>query len=220
VTRIESTDRLSRRALILEWATIGWNVGESVLAIALGTVAGSLALIGFGSVSVVEVFASGVVVWHVRRSRHGDDSAGTVRALRMVALAFLALGATLMVAGIRDIVAGRHPDESIWGIAYLAVTAVVMFGLAIAKRSLGARLGSAPLISEARLTFLDGMLSVGTMTGLALNAVLEWWWADPAAGLLVAVAALFEARETWEEAAEMPIGGGGPATAEGAPRNG
>lgn len=194
--------RLNRTALRLEYATIGWNVGEAVLTISLGALASSLALIGFGTVSVIEVFASGVVVWHLM-PRHSTSSAErTARAHRLVAVAFAALAVALTIAGVRDLVAGRRPDESPWGIAYLAITALVMFGLAIAKRRIALRLDSSPLRSEASMTFLDGVLSTATMLGLLLNAVAGWWWADPTAALLVGVAAAREARENWQEGTE------------------
>lgn len=190
-------------ALRLEYATIAWNVGEAFLTVGLGIAAGSLALIGFGTDSVIEVFASAVIVWHIRPGHDTDSPERTRRALRLVAVAFVALAAVLATVAIRDLVIERRAGESIFGIAYLAVTAVVMFGLAVAKRRLAVRLDSAPLRSEAAMTFLDGVLSVLTLSGLALNAGLEWWWADPAAALVVAVAAGNEARENWTEAAEI-----------------
>jgi len=196
-------ERLNRRALRLEYATIAWNVGEAVLTISLGAVAGSVALIGFGTVSVVEVFASSVVVWHLRRTASGDHPALTAIALRLIAGAFLVLGLALVFVAGNDLLSGRRADESPWGIVYLAVTAVVMFYLAILKRRTAESLGSEPLHSEATVTFLDGVLSVSTLTGLALNAAVGWWWADPVAGLLVAMAAVNEARESWQEAAEL-----------------
>lgn len=190
-------------ALRLEYATIAWNVGEAFLTVGLGIAAGSLALIGFGTDSVIEVFASAVIVWHIRPGHDTDSPERTRRALRLVAVAFVALAAVLATVAIRDLLIERRAGESIFGIAYLAVTAVVMFGLAVAKRRLAVRLDSAPLRSEAAMTFLDGVLSVLTLSGLALNAGLEWWWADPAAALVVAVAAGNEARENWTEAAEI-----------------
>jgi divalent metal cation (Fe/Co/Zn/Cd) transporter len=193
---------LTRLALRLEYGTVAWNIGEAFLTIALGAIASSLALIGFGTVSVVEVFASVVVVWHLRPARNGLESGRTARAHRLVAIAFGVLALTLLVASTRDFLIGRRPDESPWGIAYLAVTAFVMFGLALAKRRVARRLGSSPLEAEAAMTFLDGVLSTATMLGLLLNATLGWWWADPAAALVVAFAAVGEARENWQEAAE------------------
>jgi divalent metal cation (Fe/Co/Zn/Cd) transporter len=201
-------DRASveRRALRLEYATIAWNIGEAALTVSLGIAAGSLALIGFGVDSVVEVFASLVVVWHLRSSRadHSADHADRTRlALRLTATAFLVLAVVLTGAAISDLISGRRAGESLWGIAYLAITAVVMFGLATMKRRAGRELGSAPLLSEAQMTLLDGLLATATLIGLAVNAAFGWWWADPTAALIVAVAAANEARENWEEASEL-----------------
>ncbi len=197
---------LQRRALLFEYATIAWNLGEAVLTIGLGIAAGSLALVGFGTDSIIEVFASSVVVWHVRPGHEFDRPERTRLALRLVAVAFALLAAILAVVAIRDLVTGRRAGESPVGIAYLAITAVVMFVLAAAKRRLAVRLDSAPLRSEASMTFLDGILSTATLTGLALNATMGWWWADPAAALVVAVAAANEARENRAEAAEIEEG--------------
>ncbi len=192
-----------RRALRLEYATIAWNVGEAVLTISLGIAAASLALVGFGVDSIVEVFASAVVVWHLGPGELVTDTeARSARAMRLVATAFALLAAVLAVVAIRDLATGRRPGESPWGIAYLAVTAVVMLGLAAAKRRAADGLSSAPLRAEATMTFLDGLLAAATLTGLALHAAAGWWWADPAAALVVAVAAGREAVENWREAAE------------------
>ena len=194
---------LQRRGLLLEYATIAWNIGEAVLTISLGVVAASLALVGFGMVSIVEVFASGVVVWHLLPGHDVDDSGRTRLALRLTAGAFAALSIVLAVGAVRDLVSGRVAGESPWGIVYLAVTAFVMFGLAVLKRRTADALGSAPLRSEATMTFLDGILSTATLAGLALNAYAGLWWADPAAALLVALAAANEARENWAEASQV-----------------
>jgi divalent metal cation (Fe/Co/Zn/Cd) transporter len=166
-------------------------------------VAGSLALIGFGTVSVVEVFASSVVVWHMLPGHDQDDARRTRRALQLTAWAFGVLGAVLAVGATRDLLSGRVAGDSPWGIVYLAITAVVMFALAVAKTRTADQLDSAPLRSEANMTFLDGALSTATLVGLALNAFVGWWWADPLAALLVAVAAANAARGTWTEAIEI-----------------
>ena len=194
---------LNRKALQLEYATIGWNIGEAALTIGLGIAAGSLALIGFGSDSIIEIFASLVVVWHLIPGHEYDHPERTALALRLVAAAFAVLAVALVSLSIRDLLTQRQPDESPWGVAYLAVTALVMFALARWKRRLAERLDSAPLRSEASMTFLDGLLSAGTMLGLALNALFSWWWADPAAALMVGLVAANEARENWEEAGEL-----------------
>lgn len=199
-------DALQRRAFWLEWATIAWNVGEAFLTIGLGLAAGSLALVGFGTDSIIEVFASSIVIWHMRPHAEHQRVDRERRALQLVAAAFLLLAIALFAASSRDLVTQRKAGESIFGIWYLAVTALVMFGLAIWKRRVADRLHSSPLQSEATMTFLDGILSTLTLIGLALHAWAGWWWADPAAALIVAIAALNEARENWQEAAEL--GGG------------
>jgi divalent metal cation (Fe/Co/Zn/Cd) transporter len=195
--------QLQRHALRLEVATIAWNVGEAVLTIGLGIAAGSLALIGFGTDSIIEVFASSVVVWHLRPGHEVDRPERTRLALRLVASAFLVLALSLAFLSLRDLVTGREAEGSLFGIGYLAVTAVVMFGLAIEKRRVAERIQSAPLRSEAAMTFLDGILSVLTLSGIALNAYAGLSWADPLAALFVAAAAANEARENWLEAREI-----------------
>jgi divalent metal cation (Fe/Co/Zn/Cd) transporter len=202
---VSGSDRvhLQRLALRLEYGTIAWNIGEAVLTLALGAVASSLALIGFGAVSVVEVFASLVVVWHLIPGHDVDHPHRTRMALRLVAIAFGVLALALVIVATSDLVTGRRPDESPWGIAYLVLAAGVMFWLARVKRRTAERLGSAPLKSEATMTRLDGFLATATLTGLALNAAAGWWWADPAAALAVAVAAANEARENWEAASQF-----------------
>ncbi len=192
-----------RRALALEYATVAWNVGEAFLTVGLGAVAGSLALIAFGATSVVEVFASMVVIWHLKPGDQPDLARRTFQALRLVATAFLVLGVALGATSIRDLVSGRVAGESWWGVAYLAVTAVVMFVLANAKKRLAERYGLEPLQAEATMTYLDGVLSLGTLAGLVLNAAFGLWWADPLAALFVSVFALNEARENWQEAGEI-----------------
>lgn len=195
-------NRLQRLGLRLEYGTIVWNVGEAALTIGLGIAAGSLALIGFGTDSIIEVFASSVVVWHLRPGHEEDSPHRTAVALRLVGYAFAALAIALAVASVRDLVTGRQPEESLWGALYLVSAAVVMFGLGFIKHRVAAALDSAPLRSEATLTVLDGALATGTAAGLGLNIVFGWWWADPLTALVVALVCVNEARENLEEARE------------------
>ncbi len=195
-------DRLQRRGLRLEWATIAWNVGEAFITVSLGIASGSIALIAFGLDSMIEVFASGVVVWHVRDLDDLDPTRNRT-ALRLIAIAFVALGVALFAGAAFRLITAARPEPSPWGIAYTAAAAAVMFGLAAAKRRVADRLDNAPLRAEAGITFLDGILASGILLALVLNAALGWWWADPVAALFVAVAAVNEARENLEEAAEL-----------------
>lgn len=192
-----SEPNLRRRALTLEWGTIAWNGGEVVVTLALGIAARSLALVAFGLDAVIEVFASLVVVWHVGPLGTVADDHRTRRALRLVGVAFGMLAVALAIGAVRALWVGHESDHSPLGIAYLAVTALVMFGLAIAKRRTAAALGSKPLAAEASLTMLDGALATSILLALSANSALGWWWADPAATLLVAGVAANEAREHW-----------------------
>ena len=188
----------------LEWVTIGWNVAEVGVTIGLGVAAGSLALVAFGLDSVVEVFASLVVLWQLR-----GDTASLPRitlALRLVAGAFLVLGLFLIVTATVRLLAGGAVDESPFGVGYLAATVVVMLLLARAKGALGAELGNHPLAAEARMTLLDGLLAALIMLALVLNLVLGWWWADAVAAMAVGVLAVLEGWENVEEAERVASG--------------
>ncbi len=194
--------RLQRLGLGLEWATIVWNLAEAGITVGLGIAAGSLALIGFGADSLIEVFASAVVVWHVRDLDHLDLHGRSARAIRLIALAFAVLGIVLIAGAAQRLLTETRADESPWGIAYLALAAAVMFGLAFAKRRVAGRLDNAPLRAEAGITLLDGFLASGILLALILNAAFGWWWADPLAAAVVGFVALNEAREHWEESHE------------------
>jgi divalent metal cation (Fe/Co/Zn/Cd) transporter len=185
----------------LEWATNAWNVMEVFVTVSLGVAAGSLALIAFGLDSLIEVFASTVVILHLRDTRPDRGDRRTHRALRLIAGAFFALGAYLVVAGVRSLVLGERPGDSPLGIVYLSITAVVMFTLARSKRRLAGAMGSEPLGREATVTFLDGCLSVGILSALLANSLLGWWWADAIAALGVAGFAVHEGVGSWRQGA-------------------
>jgi divalent metal cation (Fe/Co/Zn/Cd) transporter len=191
-------DRLLRRGIRLEWATTAWNAMEVFVTISLGLAAHSLALVAFGLDSMIEVFASSVVIWHLREGR--DPAPHRTRlAFRLIAAAFFTLAGFLLVASIRSLVLGVEPEESPFGIAYLAVTAVVMFSLAAVKQRTARRIASGPLEAEASMTFLDGCLCVGILTALGVNVLFGWWWADGLAALAIAAFAAREGLESWRE---------------------
>lgn len=189
-------DELLARGRRLEYATIAWNIMEVFVTIGLGVAAGSLALIAFGLDSLVEVFASAVVIWYIG-NHHAEDRAR--HSLRLVAAAFGVLGLYLLGASIYNLVQGEVADSSPFGIAYLAVTACVMFGLATTKRRIARAARSEPLGAEAQLTFLDGWLATGILVALVLNAGWGLWWADPGAACLVALFCFREAVANWSE---------------------
>ena len=194
----EAHAQLLARGRRLQYATIAWNTMEVFVTIGLGVAAGSLALVAFGLDSLVEVFASIVVVWYIADHAARGRAA---RALRLVAIAFAVLGVYLLVASLYNLASGEAADSSPFGIVYLAATAVVMFVLARLKRTVARAADSEPLDAEASMTFLDGCLATGVLIALAANAAFGLWWADPLAALLVALLCAREAVSEWREAA-------------------
>ncbi len=193
--------RLRRSALRLEWGTNVWNVMEVGVTVTLGLMSGSLALIAFGLDSLVEVFASTVVIVHLRNRAPDPGDRRTHRALRLIAVAFFAVSSYLLVASARSLLTNSRPDESPFGIAYLAVTTLVMFGLAHRKQDVARRLGSEPLGREAAMTFLDGCLASGILTALALSLWAGWWWADATAAAGIGVYAAYAGVASWRQGA-------------------
>jgi divalent metal cation (Fe/Co/Zn/Cd) transporter len=184
---------LRRRGLLLEYLTIAWNTIEAVVAVVAGIAAGSIALIGFGLDSLIEVFAASVVVWELR----GVSEERERRALRLIAVSFFVLSAYVTVEAVRDVFVQSEAQESTIGIVLAAVSLVVMPTLAVAKRRTGKEMGSATLIADSTETLLCSYLSAILLAGLALNALVGWWWADPLAALGIAALAVREGIEAW-----------------------
>jgi divalent metal cation (Fe/Co/Zn/Cd) transporter len=161
-----------------------------IVVLALAAVAASVALAGFGLDSLIEISASTVVIWELGGT--GEDRQR--RALRLIGAAFLALALYLLVQSTWVLASGYHSRHSTAGIIWIAVTAVAMFALAAGKARTGAALDNPVLRAEGRVTFVDGILSVAVLAGLVLNAALDWWQADPAAGYVLVYYAVREAR--------------------------
>jgi divalent metal cation (Fe/Co/Zn/Cd) transporter len=185
-----------RRARNLAWLGLGWHLVEASVALAAGVLAGSVALVGFGADSLIEAAAGVVVLW-LMAGRRSSSRRAERRAQQLVAASFLVLAAYVGVEATRDLVAGHHPGASWPGIALSVVTLVTMPPLAAAKRRVGERLGSSAATSESRQTMLCAYLSAALLLGLAANATLGWWWADPLAALVIAAVAVREARDAW-----------------------
>jgi divalent metal cation (Fe/Co/Zn/Cd) transporter len=182
--------RLLRRGRQLEAATLAWNVvGIIVLAIA-AIAAHSVALAGFGLDSLIEIGASTVVLWELS----GTGADRQRKALRLIATAFIALAIYLTVQTAIVLATSYHPHHSPLGIVWTAITAAAMFTLAVGKRRIGNALTNPVLITEGRVTVVDGLLACAVLLGLVLNALFQWWWADPAAGLVIVYYAIKEAR--------------------------
>jgi len=189
---------LLRRGLRLEYGTLGWNViGLGVLAVA-AVRAGSPALAGFGLDSLIEVFASVVVVWQLK-GVHADREA---RAMRLIGVAFAVLAAYLLIQLVIVIAAGLRPATSGFGIVWTALTFAVMLALAWGKIRTGRALGNPVLHAEGKVTLIDACLAGAVLAGLVLNSLFGWWWADPLAGAVIIYYAVREAGHAFKHASE------------------
>ena len=190
------TSRLRRRGFRLEYATMTWMVAEAAVAITAGLLAASIALVGFGLDSVIELLSATIVIWQLRGEIAGQDR--ETRAVRLIGVTFFALAAYLTVDSIRDLATQARPGQSVPGLAVTAAALIVMPVLAVAKRRTGRQLGNRTLVADSAETTFCALTSAAALLGVGLNAWLGWWWADPAAALVIAALAVKEGIECWE----------------------
>lgn len=195
----EERETLRRRALKLEYATVSWNVAEAVLAIVAGVAAGSIALLGFGLDSVIEVIAAVALIWRLNKGIE-EEPAAEKKALQIVGWTFLLLAVYVGFESARNLWTHEIPHESRAGIALTLLSSIIMPALGLAKRKVARQLGSRALEADAMESMICSYLSVIVLAGLALNAALGWWWADPAAGLVMVAFLVKEGREALEAA--------------------
>jgi divalent metal cation (Fe/Co/Zn/Cd) transporter len=187
-----------RHARWLNAATIGWNSLEGLVAIAAGVAAGSASLTGFGFDSAIEVSAALVLTWRLRQERRdGCTQDADSRATRAIAVSFAVLAVYVTAESVRDLATGAEPEASVVGVGLALLSLLVMPFLARAKARLAPVLGSAAAAADAAQTNLCALLSGVLLVGLTANWLAGWWWADPMAGLGIAVLAAAEARRTW-----------------------
>ena len=184
---------------MLEYFSLAYNALEAFVGIAAGVAAGSVALVGFGLDSIAEGSSAGILIWRLRTEQRSVRSAEDAerKAIRMVALAFFVLAAYVGGRAVLHLVAGARPDESITGVILAAVSIVVMPVLAWRKRTVARELDSRSLQADSRQTTLCTYLSVFLLAGLLANSLLGWWWADPVAGLAIALLSAKEGRDLW-----------------------
>lgn len=207
--------RFGRRAQLLAGASVVYNVVEAVVAVSAGVAAGSVALVGFGLDSVVEVSSGLVVLWQFRHSMPQSREAA---ALRLMAWSFFALAAYVGVESVRDLAGGGTSDPSRTGIVLASVSLLVMPFLSWAQRRTGRALGSNAVVADSTQTLLCTYMSAVLLAGLVLNATLGWAWADPVAGLVIAAVAIREGRAAWRGEGCCAPAAAGPHTDEpGAP---
>ena len=179
-----------RRGKFLEYLTIAYNSLEGVIAVGAGLIAGSVALVGFGFDSAIEVFASLLLVWRLHAGEKAEK-----RALQLVGVSFMILATYVTFDAAKSLLRREAPDESFVGIALAALSVVVMPLLVRAKRRVATIINSRAMHAEATQTQLCMVLSAILLAGLGLNALLGWWWADPVAALVMVPIIANEGRE-------------------------
>lgn len=169
-----------RRGRLLAYLTIGWNSLEAIIAVGAGIVAGSIALVGFGFDSVIEVSSGAIILWRLASGEHRERLA-----LRLVGISFLALAAYVAFDAVKALVYREAPETTYVGIAIAALSLVVMPFLAYQKRKVAVQLNSRAMQADSRQTDLCAYLSAILLGGLILNATIGWWWADPLAAIIM-----------------------------------
>lgn len=186
--------QLQRRAVGLAWFTVAWNVLEAVVAIGEGVAANSSALIGFGLDSTIEVSSAAIVLWQFGAPLPEERER---RALRLIALSFFALAAWVWFAAGSDLISRNEPDASTVGIGLAIASLIVMPILATAKRRVGRQMGAATVVADSAQTWLCTSLSAVLLVGLVANGAFGWWWADPAAAIVIGAVAIREGINAW-----------------------
>jgi divalent metal cation (Fe/Co/Zn/Cd) transporter len=181
--------------MLLEGSIISYNLAEGVISIVAGIIAGSVVLVGFGVDSAIEVSAALVVLYHLSRSREEERPAWESGVARFVGLTLLTLAMYVTARALFNLVTETRPEESYIGIGVTAVSVVVMPLVSRLQRSYAQRINSMALAADSRETLACTYLSAAALIGLGANALLGWWWADPAAALVVAA---LVTKEGWE----------------------
>jgi divalent metal cation (Fe/Co/Zn/Cd) transporter len=189
---------LLKRGLLLEYLTLGWNVVGVIIVVLAAYAARSVALAGFGLDSLIEIFASVVVVWQLR----GVNLKRERQALRLIGIAFIVLVIYIVAQLLVTLLTGTRPATSVGGIIWIAATLIVMLLLAFGKRLTGQQLKNEVLLTEGRVTLVDAYLAGAVLVGLTLNALFGWWWADPLASLVIIYYGVREAIHALQESAQ------------------
>jgi divalent metal cation (Fe/Co/Zn/Cd) transporter len=199
-------ERLHRRGVRLEVFTVAWNVVEAVVAVGVGIAVGSVALVGFGVDSGIEVISAVALLWRLLKAGpHAsvpEESAAERKALYLVAATFFLLALYILYEAVGALISGEGPESSTVALILSAVSLVIMPVLAYLKGRTGREMGSRALVADSVETWVCAYLSVALLTAVGLNAAFGWWWADPLGALAMLPVILWQGWETLEEARE------------------
>ena len=183
-------------AVQLLWVTVAWNVIEGVIAVTSGIFARSVALVGFGLDSFIEVTAALILLWRLNLPAHDERAERREHAAhRVVGVTFMALAAYIFAQAAYTLASGERPEGSGVGLGLAIVSLILMPGIGLLKQRNARKMRSRALIAESKETLICSYLSVTLVIGLGANAALGWWWADIAAALAMVPWILKEGQE-------------------------
>lgn len=191
-------DALKKKALLLVWIGEIWNLFEAVVALWSGIGAGSVALIGFGFDSILELVAGGILIWRLQTKWENseEESSGERKAHKLVGITFFVLAAYIFIHSVATLFGVfREPEQTLVGILLIIASAFVMTSLYFQKMTIAEKIGSRALKAEAKETLVCDLQDLTILVGLAANFLLGWWWADPVAALGLIP---FLVKEGWE----------------------
>jgi divalent metal cation (Fe/Co/Zn/Cd) transporter len=193
---------LHKRAVLLSYFTVGYNIIEGIVSVFAGLLAGSIALVGFGLDSFVESLSGSVMIWRFRK--HGkiseqEEERVEKKALRFVGYTFFILGAYVLYESVSKLYFHEIPDPSLLGIIIAILSIIVMPVLFIMKYRTGKAMNQRSLIADSKQTLACSLLSVALLIGLGLNYLYGFWQADPIVGLVIVIFLFKEGHETLNE---------------------
>jgi len=191
-----------KKALYLSYFTVGYNIVEGIVSILFGLMAGSIALVGFGSDSFVESLSGSVMIWRFRK--HGkiskeEEERIEKKATKFVAVTFFILGAYVFYESIKKLIIQEKPEPSIIGILIAIASLIVMPVLFYMKYRTGKAINSKSLVADSKQTLACLFMSVSLLVGLSLNYLFGIWQADPLVGLLIVIFLIKEGYTTYKE---------------------
>jgi divalent metal cation (Fe/Co/Zn/Cd) transporter len=200
-------EELHRRGVRLEVFTVAWNAVEAVVAVGIGIAVGSVALIGFGADSGIEVISAVALLWRLLKAGpHAsvpEEGAAERKALYLVAATFLLLALYIIYEAVGALLSGEGPQSSTVALALSAVSLVVMPVLAHLKGRTGREMGSRALVADSKETWVCSYLSLALLLGVGLNVLFGWWWADPVGALAMLPVIVWQGGETLGEARQV-----------------
>ncbi|HMA62198.1 MAG TPA: cation transporter [bacterium] len=198
-----NSKKLYKKGLRLEYFTVSYNFIEAGVAILFGTVASSIALIGFGMDSIVETLSGFILIWRLHQHQNlseAEEEKIEKRAMKFVAITFFILGAYVLIQSIMKLIDGTPPDPSLPGIILAFISLIIMPILALRKIKVGKQINSRALVADAKETIACAFLSAALLLGLGLNYLFGLWQADPIVGIIIVFFLFREGWESWEEA--------------------